>query len=333
MTMRDFDVVLVLGGGNALGAFQAGVYAALDAHGLHPDWVIGASIGAINGALILGSPVADRVATLRTFWRPGEGQPVVWLPGMTETGRRSAAVTWTLAAGRPGMFGPAAAWQAWSRQRPALFETDQLAVTLDRLVDFDRLNAGPGRLTATAVDVASAADVWMDSRERRIGSDHIRASAALPVLFPLVAIDGRWLVDGGLSANLPLDPLLSDPPRRPTLCIAVDLLPSVGPVPETLGEAASRAQDLAFAVQSRRTIARWQATHAGRTDICLSLVTLAYTDQAAEVAGKAFDFSGPTIDQRWSAGRQAGERLAGQVAAGSFTIAAAGFRVFGDGTD
>src|ERR671933_148757 len=62
------QVVLVLQGGGALGAYQAGVYQALMEGGIEPDWVIGTSIGAINGALIAGNEPANRIARIREFW-------------------------------------------------------------------------------------------------------------------------------------------------------------------------------------------------------------------------------------------------------------------------
>jgi len=328
-TVCRFDVVLVLSGGNALGAFEAGVYEALHEHGLQPDWIIGASIGAINGALIAGSAPDRRIETLRTFWRPAPfgAPPLPWLSAL-ETNRRTNAVGWSATLGRPGIFGPMlSALTPWTDNQPSIFETSQLVTTLETLVDFDRLNDGPCRYTATAVDLETGGDVVFDSAAMQIGPDHIRASAALPVAFPPVEIDGRWLVDGGLSANLPLDPVLSDPPKRPTLCIAVDLLPLHGPRPTTLGEATSRMQDLIFAAQSRRTIERWQAAHAGREDFALSLVRLAYTEQADEVAGKALDFSGPTIEQRWSAGRRAGMLAVEGVEAGTLSIGVPGFNI------
>ncbi|WP_169833118.1 patatin-like phospholipase family protein [Sphingomonas panacis] len=326
---RDFEVVLVLSGGNALGAFEAGVYEALHTHGLQPDWVVGASIGAINGALIVGSAPERRLDTLRAFWRPNMlASMAPWLPSAVETARRTSAVAWTAAAGRSGIFGPLlSSLTAWPDTQPSLFETNQLGATLARLIDFDRLNAGPCRFTATAVDLESGADVVFDSRHQRIAPDHVRASAALPVVFPPVEIEGRWIVDGGLSANLPLDPVMADPPARPTLCIAVDLLPLCGPLPTTLGDAASRMQDLIFAAQSRRTIARWQAAYAARSDTRMSLVRVAYTEQQDEVAGKALDFSGSTIEQRWAAGQAAGMRVAAGVRAGTVAIGATGLNV------
>ena len=327
--LRDFDVALVLSGGNALGAFEAGVYEALHEHGLQPDWIIGASIGAINGALIAGSAPDRRIETLRTFWRPAPSGAAAlpWLSAL-ETSRRTNAVGWSATLGRPGIFGPMlSALTPWTDNQPSIFETNQLVTTLETLVDFDRLNTGACRYTATAVDLETGDDVVFDSAAMQIGPDHVRASAALPVAFPPVEIDGRWLVDGGLSANLPLDPVLSDPPKRPTLCIAVDLLPLHGSRPTTLGEATSRMQDLIFAAQSRRTIERWQAAHARRQDFALSLVRLAYTEQADEVAGKALDFSGPTIEQRWSAGRRAGMLAVEGVKARTLAIGVPGFHI------
>ncbi|RZL85768.1 MAG: patatin-like phospholipase family protein [Sphingomonas sp.] len=326
---RDLNVVLVLGGGNALGAFEAGVYEALHDHGLLPDWIIGASIGAINGALIAGSVPDRRIDTLRAFWRPDRSQPAVpWLSAF-ETTRRTNAVGWAATLGWPGIFGPIlSALAPWSDHKPSIFDTTQLATTLKTLVDFDWLVASPCRYTATAVDLETGDDVVFDTTTTiGLGPDHVRASAALPVAFPPVEIDGRWLVDGGLSANLPLDPVLGDPPSRPTLCIAVDLLPLHGPRPTTIGDAASRMQDLIFAAQSRRTIERWEAVHAGREDFALSLVRLAYTEQDDEVAGKALDFSGPTVAQRWSAGRRAGMVIVDGVEAGSLSIGVPGFNV------
>lgn len=332
--MRDVDLVLVLGGGNALGAFEAGVYQALHDHDLMPDWIVGVSVGAINGGIIAGTAPSQRIDALRTLWRP-DGTPADWpVFGMgngspwAETARRTAAATWTLTAGRPGMFGPLLSSLApWTDRHPSLFETDRMAAMLAELIDTDELNAGRCRFTATAVDLATGLDVVFDSRDRRIEPRHIRASAALPVAFPAVEIDGRWLVDGGLSANLPLDPVLAAPAARPMLCIAVDLLPLAQPLPRTLGDTATRMQDLIFAAQSRRTIARWQTIHAGRDDIAVTLAPIVYADQRIEVAGKAMDFSGPTIARRWAAGRTAAERLIADLAAGSLPIGRPGLHV------
>ena len=71
------QVVLVLQGGGALGAYQVGVYQALHEAGVEPDWVIGTSIGAINGAMIAGNPVEARLDRLNAFWRRVEHSPAL----------------------------------------------------------------------------------------------------------------------------------------------------------------------------------------------------------------------------------------------------------------
>ena len=68
-TSTPFEsVALLLQGGGALGAYQAGVYEALLDNGVEPTWIAGISIGAINSAIIVGNPAENRVAKLRAFW-------------------------------------------------------------------------------------------------------------------------------------------------------------------------------------------------------------------------------------------------------------------------
>jgi NTE family protein len=327
---RDYEIVLILSGGNALGAFQAGVYEALHEQNLLPDWIVGTSIGAINGALIAGSPNHLRVRALEDFWqRDPSGmadQFVQWLPETLETGRRTAAVNWTMMAGRHGLFAPD--FLPTTSGRVSLFDTDMLAKTLDTMVDFDLLNSGKCRFTTTAVDLESGDDVVFDSPTCRIGADHLRASAALPVTFPPVRVGARWLVDGGLSANLPVDPFLGAPSKGPTLCVAVDLLRLEAARPGTIGEAAGRMQDLIFAAQSRRAIARWRDAYAGRDDISISMICLTYESQEREVAGKAMDFSGPTVRERWSAGYLSANKAIRKITDGTLKIGSIGFNIF-----
>ena len=330
--LRDYDIVLALSGGNALGAFEAGAYQALHEHDLLPDWIVGASIGAINGALIAGSAPSARVDTLRAFWQPDSfglsapGTP--WLPSALDIGRRSAAAISTMLLGRPGLFGPLlSSFMPWTDDRPSMFETAELAATLERLVDFDLLNRGDCRYTATAVDLVTGNDVIFDNRADELDARHIRASAALPMLFPPVHIDDRWLIDGGISANLPLDPIVATPGTRPQLCLAIDLLPLSQRLPTTLGEAAGRMQDLIFAAQSRRTLERWAAVHDGDETFSLTVVRVAYGDQSDEVAGKAMDFSGPTIERRWTAGYESMLRVVEQLRNGSLEPTNRGFHI------
>lgn len=316
-----FDFVLILGGGNALGAFQAGVYEAFHDAGFEPDWIIGTSIGAINGALLAGSRNADRVKALQSFWRTPLDGGVLWSL-VPETIRRTAAANWTLSAGRPGIFGPVLSGAGG----PSIYRADELGRTLLTSVDFELLNTGACRYTATAVDLETGDDVAFDTAKRRIMPDHVRASAALPVLFPPVEIDGRWFVDGGVSANLALDPFFAIQPVRPTLCVAVDLLPLAQSLPRTIGEAGSRMQDLMFAAQSRRSLTRWREAYAGHGEPGITFAKLTYASQDQEVVGKALDFSTTTLDARWQAGKGEAERLLKTLADGQRSVIEAGFR-------
>lgn len=328
----ECQVALVLAGGNALGAYQAGVYQALYQAGVEPDWVIGASAGAINGALIAGNAPEQRMARLASFWRPNpsDRRSSDWWATFPETWRRTTEAFGTLLGGRPGMFAPAGS-SLFGGHTPAIYDMSPLATTLASLIDFDRLNGGEMRFATTAVDLDSGEDMTFDSRERTIRIEHIRASGALPPAFSAVSVDGRLYVDGGLSANLPLDPVLSRPPSRSTLCIAVDLLPQAGRHPDTLGEVMGRTQDLMFACQSRRTIMRWQERYATEDllrDQSMTLVHLTYAAQQPEVAGKAMDFSPDSARVRWDAGFLDGTDVIERLSTGGIPIGPNGLKTF-----
>lgn len=310
-------IALVLGGGNALGAYQAGLYQALEEGHLEPDWIVGTSIGAVNGAILAGNPREARLEKLEALWRPGDeaGWPVPW-DLVPESWRRTNAVLATMVGGRRGMFGPLGS--SWMRGpaggSPALYDSQMLHDTLLELVDFERLNRLTPRFSALAVDVESGEEVLFDSTKQRISADHIRASAALLTTFPAIEVDGRLMGDGGLSQNLALDPVFAEAGAIPTLCIAADLLPLHAPRPHTVGEAMSRMQDLLFAAQSRRTIARWQAA-LPPDGASITLVRLTYAAQDQEVAGKAMDFSPRSVRLRWNAGYEDGSNLLERLAA------------------
>jgi NTE family protein len=335
---REFDVALVLSGGNALGAYQAGALQALHEHGIEPDWVAGASIGAINGALLCGNRPEQRLARLEAFWtpRPEAASNGPLFPG--EEARRTAAASWTLAAGRQDLFVPrnlfGPFWNPFANPEPAsLYDATPVVGTLERLIDFELLNRGTPRFSATAVDVETGEDVVFDTRSHRIEPDHLRASSALLPVFSPVDVGGRLIGDAGISANLPLDHVLSGAGERPLLCIAIDLLPLRAPRPRSFGETASRTQDLIFATQSRRAIAAWQAIFEARTrtgaSASVTLLHVAYADQGREVSGKAFDFSPESVAERWRIGhRDLASALAG-VTAGTVPVGSPGLHVFG----
>jgi NTE family protein len=305
------SLALVLSGGNALGAYHAGAYQALHEAGWLPDRVVGASAGAVSGAVICGNAPEDRISRLESLWSPSAEPASNAKPGAIEEMRRTQAVVFSLLMGRPGLFAPRSIygpwWNPFGNPEPAsLYDATPMDRSLEQLVDFERLNADSPRFGITAVDVESGEDILFETGTHALGPDHIRASSALLPAFSPVEIDGRLLADAGLSLNLPLDAVLNEASERPLLCIAVDLLPLHGPRPGTLGETIIRMQDLMFAAQSRRAIAAWQAIFDARAaaGACRSvtLVHVAYSDQQREVSGKAFDFSPRSARMRWQSG-------------------------------
>lgn len=319
--MSSFETIaLVMSGGSALGSYQAGAYEALHEHGIEPGWIVGASAGAINGAIICGNRSERRLAHLEEFWQPArriDRPPPASGSQMQETIRRTIAASTTLATGRAGVFAPhlpfGAYWDRFLGREPAsLYDGSPLSATLERLIDFECLNAGRPRFQATAVDVRSGEDVVFDTAHDKITSEHLRASSALMPAFPPVEVAGRLLADAGLSANLPIDAVLANPPAGKFLCIAIDLMPQEAPDPTTLGETTSRVQDLIFASQSRRAFAAWQAIYDERAATAtgdgetpsITVLRLAYSDQGNEVSGKAFDFSPSSARARWDSGRK-----------------------------
>ncbi|WP_429599719.1 patatin-like phospholipase family protein [Sphingomonas zeicaulis] len=333
----DHRFALVLSGGNALGSFQAGAWCALEQHGLVPDWIAGASVGAVNGAIICGNPPGERRAALERLWRPAlnNEMPTFDLKSAEEARRVRSAIS-SLAFGQPGLFNPRALYGPWfnpfgNLEPSSLYDALPLEATLEKLVDFERLNGGATRYFATAVDIDTGEDVLFDSAKAHVAPEHIRASAALLPVYSPVEIGGRLLGDAGISINLPLDVVLAQPQDKPLLCIAIDLLPLRAPRPLNLGETLTRAQDLMFATQSRRAIAAWQALFAERARqgdaASVTLLHLAYANQADEVSLKAFDFSPKSAARRWRAGFETVDRALEQLSAPAHALGQPGLAV------
>ena len=260
------QVVLVLQGGGALGAYQVGVYEALHDAGIEPDWVIGTSIGAINAALIAGSPIEQRMERLNTFWRnveqaaPHPG-PLDWF-GL---GNLVANMS-TVMQGIPAFFEPSLAALRGIRAKvgvesAAYYSTDPLRRTLTELVDFASLTDGPTRLTVGAVNACTGAMRYFDSREETLRVDHVMASGALPPAFPAVRIDGEPYWDGGLYSNTPIEAVLDDKPRRDALIFAVNVWHQTAPEPESIWQVMGREKDIQFASRADSHIARQKQIH------------------------------------------------------------------------
>jgi NTE family protein len=261
--------ILVLQGGGALGAYQAGAYEALMGSGHEPSWIAGISIGAINAAIIAGNKPEQRVARLKTFWdKLSSGlQGVSIIPG--DQGRsffnEMSSLTATMF-GIPGFYSPrmVSPLLSWPGTAGAMsfYDTAPLRETLLELVDFKLINEGPIRLSVGAVNVRSGNFRYFDTTSDKITVDHIMASGALPPGFPPVLIEGEYYWDGGIVSNTPLYHVLDQNDRGLALCIyQIDLFPAKGVLPRTIIEAVEREKEIRFSSRTRMNTAAAMAQH------------------------------------------------------------------------
>ncbi|MEZ5709747.1 MAG: patatin-like phospholipase family protein [Blastomonas sp.] len=335
-------VALVLQGGGALGSYQAGVYEALLKQDIRLDWVAGISIGAINAALIAGNRRSEALDKMRQFWdlvTSGTLNMVLadthaWLEANHMLGAMTAATL-----GAPGFFRPhlIPPWFAWPKSDNAisLYDTTPLADTLDKLIDWDRLNDGPVRLSVGAVDIETGNFQYFDTRDAenptRIDARHIMASGALPPGFPPIEIDGRHYWDGGLLSNTPLSHVV-DHQSEDMLVFQVDLFPARGELPEKFADVLSREKDIRYSSRTRAVtdqVLRLRKEHeairnvlamlpeeardnpdvervrALLNDNAINIVHLIYKAQKWESGARDFEFSRTTMMHHWSQGRKA----------------------------
>jgi NTE family protein len=331
------QTVLVLQGGGALGAYQAGVYEVLHAHGIEPDWIAGISIGAINSAIIAGNAPKDRVAQLKSFWK----SVGLHIPGEDFAGRtpisdvtyRSLGSSIAAGSGVPGFFRP---WflSPWfyppgQVEATSFYDTSPLRQTLLDHIDFDRINAGATRLSLGAVNIRTGNFVYFDNRERAIGPEHVMASGALPPGFPAVVIDGEPYWDGGLVSNTPLSYVLDQGVATDTLVFQIDLFSAVGPEPRTMDEVEERRKDITYSSRTRMNtdafLEKYRLRHLIRNladnvpeDVRKRILGDAYADDTFkgrvslvhlinranrhEIQSKDFDFWRVSIEQHWQDG-------------------------------
>jgi NTE family protein len=259
------QVVLVLQGGGAMGAYQAGVYHALHKAQVEPDWVIGTSIGAINGAIIAGNAHEDRLARLTQFWDKVAQRgfsTAGWLPAFDNWSRDLAIMT----QGIPSFFTPRPdAWtgvyQSVGLDRAAFYSTAPLRETLGSLVDFAYLNERKMRLTVGAVNVRTGRMHYFTNRDAPMDAEHVMASAAFPPSFPSVRLEGEPYWDGGIYSNTPLEAVLDDNPRRSSTIFAVQLWPSDGPEPDSIWQVLSRQRDIQYSSRAESHLHRQKQVH------------------------------------------------------------------------
>ena len=260
------NVVLVLQGGGALGAYQVGVYQALHEAGIEPDWVIGTSIGAINAALIAGNPPQDRLASLNAFWDQMEQSvaPVAALDwfGLGQMAHNMSTVMRGIAPFfTPNPFALRGPLAALGVEAAAYYTTAPLRATLNSLVDFDYLGTSETRMTVGAVNVRSGHMRYFDTRDEQLGVDHVMASGALPPAFGAIRIDDEPYWDGGIYSNTPIEAVLDDKPRRNSLIFAVNVWHQSAPEPESIQQVMARQKDIQFASRADSHISRQKQIH------------------------------------------------------------------------
>jgi NTE family protein len=330
-TSYDKKIALVLQGGGALGSYHAGVYEALSTSQYLPDWVAGISIGAINAAIIAGNAPDQRVPHLRSFWETITAPSALWpvpTSGIAGDNRRASSLH-AIMFGQPGFFTPRPPTHLFGVTPTSLYDTSALKSTLERLVDFDRINAREIRFSVAAVNVGTGNFAYFDNAEMQIRPEHVMASAALPPGFPAVEIDGECYWDGGLVSNTPLQYVLEQVPRRSRLTFQVDLFQARGRQPTNLEEVSEREKDIRYSSRTRAATDTLRATHDVRHNInglwdqlpedirktpeakflydfgcvtTMDIVELIYRPPDPQGCSKDYEFSRTTMRARWAQG-------------------------------
>jgi NTE family protein len=335
-------IALLLQGGGALGAFQAGVYQALAEANMHPDWVAGISIGAINAALIAGNAPKDRLEKLHAFWDEITAQRLFdpfgtahyWLRGdMGHVFLNRLRAGATLLEGAPGFFiprlPPPYLAPPGTVEATSWYDTSPLRSTLERLIDFDRLNSGEMRFSVGTVNIRSGNFVYFDSTTHKIRPEHIMASGALPPGCPAVEVDGELYWDGGLVSNTPLQWVVQGDTRLDTLVLQVDLWSARGELPSDLNDVLARQKEIQYSSRTRANTDQFKQIQSVRVALAnvldqippemlesedgkllravadrkvYQIVHLIYRSKNYEVQSKDYEFSRTSMTDHWNAG-------------------------------
>ncbi len=255
------DVVVLLQGGGAKGAYQVGVLQGLVDAGLTPDWILGISSGALNGVAMAGNAPADRGAALDKLWSMladpydvtdamGAALPPFFRQAM-KTATSMAAL-----AGKANFFEPALVPFLMKPDgavgSDSFYSSKPLYATIDAVADLERVNAPGGvRLSVGASDVRRGVLRWFDSSREPITADHVVASGAMPPGAPGVRIDGEMYWEGGLVGCNPLDPVLAELlagelGSQGALVVVVDLWGQDGWLPRNLPFSLIRRDQIHF---------------------------------------------------------------------------------------
>lgn len=259
------DIALVLQGGGALGAYQAGVYQVLAEHNIEPTWVAGISIGALNTAIIAGNPPEKRVPQLKAFWQAICSQPKPAMPfnflnpfaiSMDDYTRKlinGLEANKTMMHGQSKFFVPKfmnlMPYKQFEKSTPdqiSYYDTSKLKETLLQFADFDLINNGPMRVTLGVVNVKSGEFSYFDNDKEILRPEHFMASGALPPAFPAIEIDGQFYWDGGIVNNTPISQVIHENKTKNTLIFQVDLWNPEGTLPQNFNDISTRTKDIQF---------------------------------------------------------------------------------------
>jgi NTE family protein len=329
-------IALILQGGGALGAYQAGVYQALHEGDIEPDWITGVSIGGINAAIIAGNRRENRLPRLREFWERITNRKV-W--HYTPDGdifrqmRNAVSAQMTMLQGQPGFFKPhdINAWMspAGARTATSFYDNSPLRETLLDLVDFSIINDRKARFSVGAVNILTGNFVYFDNRDEEIIPEHVMASGALPPALPMVKIGTDYFWDGGIVSNTPLQHLLEQEDGLDSLVFQVDLFSARGPLPREMADVLGRHKDIMYSSRTRyntdmfRKLQKWKRrTHAALARIPedklsddekrwmveldnlpeMTILHLIYQQKAYEGHAKDHEFSGTSMREHWQSG-------------------------------
>ncbi|MCA1452444.1 patatin-like phospholipase family protein [Bradyrhizobium sp. BRP22] len=331
-------VALVLQGGGALGAYQAGVYQALHEANIEPDWICGVSIGAINSAIIAGNPPELRLERLHTFWDRITGRKIWHYTPDGDIFRKARNFTssfMTTVLGQPGFFSPhnTSPWlsPAGARTATSYYDTAPLRESLLELVDFDRINSKKMRFAVGAVNVLSGNFIYFDNAHDEIIPEHIMASGALPPALPMVKVGTDHFWDGGIVSNTPLQHLLDQADSLNSLVFQVDLFSARGVLPRDIHDVMARHKDIMYSSRTRYNTDMYRKTHNLRARLykalskipdeqlseeerhlrdsnsalpSIAILQLIYQQKAYEGHAKDHEFSGTSMREHWMSGHE-----------------------------
>ena len=236
--------------------------------------------------------------------------------------------------GAPGFFTPRplSPWlePAGTLQATSYYDTAPLRGTLERLVDFDRINSGETHFSVGAVNIRSGNFVYFDNETHIIGAEHVMASGSLLPGFPPVEIEGECYWDGGLVSNTPLQWVLESARREDTLAFQVDLWSARGAVPDTMAEVMTRQKEIQYSSRTRASTDRFKREQQLRHALdqildsvpealrdtpayrllepesdrkVYNIIQLIYRSREHELGSKDYEFSRRSMEDHWTAGR------------------------------